>query len=93
MGKEFFVDIFTCRGNLKDHLVLIPAMPFFWDTVICRNSGFELCTVIIMYIKCIIHFQNFDEKLIKSFVIFEPLNVFYAYVEYTLFFVLAYSFF
>ena len=41
LGKIFFfVDIFTCRGNLKGHLVLIPAMPLFWDTVICRNSGF-----------------------------------------------------
>ena len=41
LGEEaFLVGIFTSRGNLKDHRVLISATPVLWDKVICRNSGF-----------------------------------------------------
>ena len=44
-GKKLFhIGILTGRGNLKNHLVLIPATPVLWDKVICRDSGSTFLT-------------------------------------------------
>ena len=40
--EAFLIDVFTSRGNLKGHLMLISATPDFGDKVSCRNSGFIL---------------------------------------------------